>query len=342
MNTMTFDAKRVKAYAEHEINYIVDCLYAEAMDQLEDRLFYQRRGNKIMGQCPCTEHGGDRSGQQSFSYNLEIKLWACWSHHCEKNYGGDIIGLVRSIKNLSFKDSLSWLSSKLEKCGGFTPSVIQEKPRSPIARIVIDELRLKFLVPKYDYLIKRGFDPVILRQYEVGVWERPGTFMHNRIIFPIRDELGSLVGFTGRTLYSTEEADRLEEKKWKHGRFYDRHVENWPGGQYLFNLFRAKRHLGPEKKIILVEGPLDGMKLEEAGIHNWTACLGCSMGKAHKDLLVEHGVNRIDLALDPDEAGDKACLRIMKEFQDHFHFNRVRLSQDPGACSLEELKRAWV
>jgi 5S rRNA maturation endonuclease (ribonuclease M5) len=342
MTITTIDVKRLKAYAEHEIDYIIDCLYAVAMDRIEDRLFYRRRGEKIYGQCPCFDHGGDRSGQQSFSWNNELKIWACWSHHCEKDYGSSIISLVRVVVGLSFKDSLEWLRAKLEKCGGFVPSAIAEKPSVAKNNLPpVDELRLKFLLPQYDCLTARGFDPAILRYYEAGFWYRPGTFMHNRIVFPIRDELGSLVGFTGRTVYDAEESKRLGEQKWKHGRFFDRHVEGFQGGQYLYNLFRAKRHLA-ERRIILVEGPLDGMRLEEAGIHNWVACLGCSMGKAHKDLLVEHNVNHIDLALDPDEAGDKASIRIIKEFGQYFHFNRVRLSKDPGECAVTELRKIWL
>jgi DNA primase len=208
----------------------------------------------------------------------------------------------------------------------------------------LNETCLKFLSIKDDLLLKRGFKPETLRKYEVGFWSRLGTFMHNRLIFPIRDAQGFLVGFSGRTIYSESDWDKYKIKaKWVHGRHFDR----WPQpddlqtGSILYNLFRALKHIGPNKELILVEGPLDGLRLDEAGIYNWVAILGCSFGPIHRTMLIDFGIIKLVLALDTDQAGQEASNKIEEFVKDFFHVDRPKLLHDPGKSSIDELKATF-
>jgi len=165
-------------------------------------------------------------------------------------------------------------------------------------------------------------------------------------VFPIRDHDGFLVGYSGRTIHSekyfTEKG--TEYRKWIHGRNYNL----WPKrgelliSSLLFNLNRAKRFMGQQRKMIVVEGPLDGMKLEMSGIHNWVATLGTTFCVNHRTLLVKYGITDVYVAYDDDEndAGDKGLTRLKRVVGDIFNVHQVDLngSHDCGELSIEQLQ----
>ena len=134
--------------------------------------------------------------------------------------------------------------------------------------------------------------------------------------------------------------------KWVHGRHYHR----WPQrgdlftSSILFNLNNAKRYLETNKSLILVEGPLDGMKLEEAGIRNWVATLGTSFCHAHRTLLVKYGVTDLHVAYDNDDPskytdgqnpGEKGWSRMQRIVGDLFQLHRVELPPGKDCGDLE-------
>lgn len=332
----------VRAHAEQEINYIIDMLYAEINRELGIQLQYGRSGNRLTGNCPCIEHPGDRNSR-AFSWRDDYRHWVCFTHHCEEEHGTDVIGLVQGVKGCGFKEALTWLQDILIAHGTplmSTPDSTKTDFSKPRKQKVIDEQRLRFLEPKFDYLLGRGYPASLLVDFEIGLWRRPGTFMHNRMIFPLRDEEGRLVGFSGRSLDSEETRRRLNEGKWKHSRYFDR-FEEIQTGSILYNLHRARKHIGNDRRIILVEGPLDGLRLEQAGIHNWVACLGTGFSLAHRSLLLQVGTNNLDIALDPDAAGDRAVIKIIESVKEFLHVRRIRLTADPGDTPIEQLKRIW-
>lgn len=166
--------------------------------------------------------------------------------------------------------------------------------------------------------------------------------MHDRVIIPIRDINSNLVGFTGRTIYEKEEwATRHVEQKWKHGSDYVQYV---PGSfkisNLLFNLCWAKNHLGDPKTLILVEGPCDGLKLEMANIHNWSAIMGTSLSLSQKNLLIGLNLNKIIICLDGDKPGIDAANKIQRQLKDYFNIEIIKLpdQKDPGDLSVEELR----
>jgi len=208
----------------------------------------------------------------------------------------------------------------------------------------LNESLIRYLQPNYDYLLGRGYKLETLKKFEIGFWNRLGTFMHNRQIFPIRDIRGSLVGFSGRTIYPEADWGKYQIKaKWVHGRYYDR----WPKldelktGSLLFNLDKAKDHIGLQKTLILVEGPLDGLRLDEAGFYNWVALLGCNFGASHRSLLVSLGINNLVMALDIDKAGTNATSKIERSLSEFFHIHKPVMQNDPGKTSIEDLKKIF-
>jgi DNA primase len=163
--------------------------------------------------------------------------------------------------------------------------------------------------------------------------------MHERIVFPVRDINRSLVGFTGRTIH--EDYKERDIQKWLHGRRFDRppRRDELQTGSLIYNLYSAKDFLGQEKAFILVEGPKDVLKLEQAGVHNSGATLGVGFGPGHRTLLVQLGVNVLYRGYDPDKAGKRADERIEDIVGDLIEIRDIEFKSDndPGSMCNEEI-----
>lgn len=353
MTTTTNKKELLRRHANRNITYLLDRLGV---------VFNDRGDGLIQSACPCLQHGGDGDNDVAWSWRRDIGRWVCWSHHCEEDRGNDIFGLVSSIKGVSFMDAMKWIEDTLENknidLSEPVPESEQYKKDSTVPHVheSISEDNLKFLTPDPQYLLNRGFDKDVLRKYQVGLWSRIGTYMHDRVVFPVRDEKGFLVGYTGRTVHSEEYFTKRSQKykKWLHGRHYNRwsKEDRLFTGSILFNLYNAKRYLNKTKKIILVEGPLDGMKLEEAGIKNWVATLGTNFCYTHRTLLVACGVNDIYVAYDADDAtqykdnkspGEKGWKRVQKVVGDlmNLHFVSLPNGCDCGDLQTEQLQQIF-
>lgn len=347
---MTNERKRaLRNHANRNIAYILDRLGVP----------YNDRGDGIMQSiCPCLQHPGDRDNQTAWSWRVDIGKWVCWSHHCEEDRGNDIFGLVSSVKGTTFPQTIEWIKNTLEDRDIDIDSALSEPVvTTPSKQLHVHEPlaedNLKFLQPDPQYLIDRGFDPEVLRRYEVGLWSRRGTFMDARAVFPVRDHEGHLVGYTGRTIYPKEYFEKrgLKYSKWVHGRHYTKTPNRgeFLTGSILYNLFNAKKWIQPHGRIILVEGPLDGMKLEEANIHNWVATLSTNFCHAHRTLLVKAGVRSLYVAYDNDDPSlyregiqpkKKAIERLRRIVGDLFDIYEVELpiGKDCGDLDVDQLR----
>lgn len=309
---------------------------------------FVRRGDLLQSTCPCKGHPGDATNPTAFSWRDNLAHWVCWTHHCEQETGSDILGLVWAILDVSFNDCLKWLekfltSERIDLSSEVVSDDIQTTNESKTNE-PISENCLRFLEPNFESVKDRNYSPETFKYFEAGLWSRLGTFMHNRLVFPIRDSNCKLIGFTGRTIYPQSEWSKYQIKqKWVHGKHYDR----WPQpnefktGAVLYNLCNAKKHLSTNRNLILVEGPFDGLRLHEAGISNWAAILGCNFTSYHRSLLISLGINTITLALDIDKAGKNASAKIADELKDFFHIQVPDLQNDPGKSSIEDLKRVF-
>lgn len=333
----TIDKNKLKIHASRNITKILDKLGVQ----------YSKTGGLIQCRCPAKHHPGDGDNNKAFSWRDDYQRWVCWSHHCEEAFGGDVIGLVRSVLEMTFNEAKEWiietlssedLTEDVEDTGYYSrksDSVYIHKP--------VEESQLAFLgidkPPRY--MIDRGIPESILRDYEVGYWNKLGTYMHHRIIFPVRDHEGMLIGFTGRSIYDDVTREKNDIAKWLHGRYYTRYSGELKTTSVLYNLFRAKEKL-VKSTIILVEGPIDGLKFQAAGIENWAAVLGSSFHPAHRSLLIRAGVNRIITAFDPDKAGEGAHNRVKKVVGDLILVEKFpNLEDDPGATDVDKLIKEY-
>jgi DNA primase len=133
----------------------------------------------------------------------------------------------------------------------------------------------------------------------------------NRVMFPISNEAGRVIAFTGRTLSTDEKA----------GPKYLNSPETaiYSKSRVLFNLDRAKEAIRKLDYAILVEGQMDCIAVYAAGFHNVIASSGTAFTEAQARLLGRFSKNAV-VNFDPDTAGAKATERTLgllveEEFQ---------------------------
>jgi len=143
---------------------------------------------------------------------------------------------------------------------------------------------------------------------------RPTTIyskFRNRVVFPITNETGRVIAFTGRTLSSDEKA----------GPKYLNSPETaiYSKSRVLFNLDQAKEAIRKLEYAILVEGQMDCISVYAAGFHNVIASSGTAFTELQARLLGRFSKNVV-VNFDPDTAGAKATERTLgllveEEFQ---------------------------
>jgi DNA primase len=133
----------------------------------------------------------------------------------------------------------------------------------------------------------------------------------NRVMFPIANDAGRIIAFTGRTLATDE----------KSGPKYLNSPETgiYSKGRVLFNLDHAKEAIRKLDYAILVEGQMDCISVYAAGFHNVIASSGTAFTEIQAKLLGRFSKNAV-VNFDPDTAGAKATERTLgllveEEFQ---------------------------
>ncbi|MGO9540426.1 MAG: DNA primase [Terriglobales bacterium] len=136
------------------------------------------------------------------------------------------------------------------------------------------------------------------RKLEAAMYSK----FRNRIMFPITNEAGKIIAFTGRTLATDEKA----------GPKYLNSPETgiYSKGRVLFNLDHAKEAIRKLEYAILVEGQMDCISVYAAGFHNVIASSGTAFTEIQAKLLGRFSKNVV-VNFDPDTAGAKATERTL-------------------------------
>ncbi|MFZ0023799.1 DNA primase [Acinetobacter sp.] len=127
---------------------------------------------------------------------------------------------------------------------------------------------------------------------------RDFDLLRERVIFPIRDTKGRVVGFGGRALN--------DEIKPKYINSPDSEV--FHKNQLLYGLYEGRKQKAQEW--LMVEGYMDVIALQQYGIHGAVATLGTASNTDHLNILFKQN-NRLTIAFDGDAAGQKAARRTL-------------------------------
>ena len=120
-----------------------------------------------------------------------------------------------------------------------------------------------------------------------------------RLMFPIRDEQGRVVGFSGRILIDAKDQPKYVNSP---------ETPIFQKGKILFALDKAKRAILNEKFAVVCEGQVDTISCHEAGLANVVAPQGTALTEHHARILKRYA-EEVVLMLDSDEAGQNATVR---------------------------------
>lgn len=300
-----------------------------------------RKGDNLVGACPI--HKGTNTTQ--FHVSLAKNNFNCFG---DCHGGGNVIDFVSKMENVDIREAgaliQEWFSIKPTKQQkkDEKESVLVHKEKEaeetkpePAKEEIKENKPLGFELQGLDmdhpYLKERGLSKITIEEFGIGYCKK--GIMEDRIAIPIHNEHGVLVGYIGRWLGDPPEG----EKKYKLPTGFHKSL-------VLFNLHRARKSMFGHRKLIIVEGLFDCMKVWKAGYKNVVALIGSSMSDEQEELIKKtFGLyEKIILMFDADESGRKCTDDVLNRLAYQGYYVRVikldKEGSDPDSLSEEEIK----
>lgn len=179
----------------------------------------------------------------------------------------------------------------------------------------------------HDYLASKGYsdEEMITAGLAVKKEDKVYDKFRNRVMFPIIDLRGNVIGFGGRIMGANETPSGFKLPKYLNSP----ETPVFNKGRNLFSLNLAKK--STPYSIILVEGYMDVITVYQAGIPNVVATLGTALTENQAKLLLKY-CSEILVCYDSDEAGQKATIRaidIINEAGGRSRVIKLKGAKDP-------------
>lgn len=301
----------------------------DLVDLVSQRVRLKRSGKNYTGLCPFHD---DKS--PSFYVNPALGRYTCFS--CGEK--GDVFTWTMKTQGLEFREALQLLADqagvKLTSYSGPTQDKSEREgwlatmqsalifyrnelnksstaktycENRDIPQAVIDEWELGYAPDVREALVSQlkrdghqlvEAERLFLVQGDQQTGYRDKFF--SRLMFPIRDDKGDLVGFGGRVLgdgtpkYINSSDTPLYRKS-----------------RVLYGFHKARDRMMKERHAVLVEGYLDVIACHRAGVKEAVASLGTSLAEDHAKLL-KRFCDKVTILYDADKAGEKAAMRAVE------------------------------
>lgn len=296
---------------------------ANIVDIIRDYVPLTQRGKNYFGICPFHD-----DHNPSMSVSPEKGVYKCFV--CGN--AGNVFNFVMEYDKVSFYEAVKIVADKIGVSIDISTSKKENTKKSPLYDIY--NIAYKFYQNNLNtvygkdakkYLLNRKIDEDIIKNFNIGlslsdselcnalkakgfkdddivssgVAVQNGNNIYdiykNRIMFPLYDLEGNVVGFSGRIYNQKSESKYINTKE----------TEIFKKGELLYNYHIAKKEARKEKNIIVVEGFMDVIRLSTIGIVNVVATMGTAVTKYQLNLIQKLAPN-ITLMFDGDKAGEKA------------------------------------
>lgn len=294
------------------------------LDLVSEFVSLSKRGKNYMGLCPFHQEK-----TPSFSVSPEKNIAKCMS--CGE--GGTPINFYRKIKNISFEEAAQDLALRagiqiktvhiqkepyekeyklMEEVTNFYQfnlkhsekghEVLNYLQKREVSESIINHFRLgcapTYGNTLYQLLKDKGYETTDMIKLGVVKQSDDGTYydlFSDRLIFPITDPKGHVVGFSGRTLNPKDTVKYINSPE----------TVIFKKGSLLYHLYEASSSIRKSKQAILYEGFFDVISSYGAGIENGIASMGTALTKDHAK-LIKQMTSSVIIAYDGDSAGLKA------------------------------------
>ena len=315
-------------HKEGSLDHILSAV--DIVDLIGEETTLKKRGKNYMGLCPFHEEN-----TPSFSVSEEKQVYHCFS--CKRS--GNALTFVEETRNLSRGEAIRHLA---ERAGiDYVPG--KKNPNQKyldINREALEFFKVNLHHTKsgqaaYDYLLNRGFKKETLEIFElglapdkkdslyralkdkgtlesdmsdlglIGATDAPYDVFRDRIMFPLQNEAGEVVGFSGRVY-----KDKAKTAKYM----------NSPGtpvfekNRVLYNIHRSEKAIREHDRVVIFEGFMDVMAAWQAGLGEGVAVMGTALSLTHIQMLRKHTTNVV-LAFDGDQAGQDAAKRFISDLK---------------------------
>ncbi|TCI48722.1 DNA primase [Exiguobacterium sp. SH3S2] len=154
-----------------------------------------------------------------------------------------------------------------------------------------------------DSLERRGFDLEVMVEAGLISKSRSGEYFdrfEGRVVFPIADRDGTIVGFSGRA---------IDDRQPKYVNTAETPLFN--KSELLFGFSQARASMRKQKRVLLVEGNVDVLQVAQAGTAEVVASLGTAFSSQHARAL-SRMVDEVVICYDGDHAGQEATLKVVR------------------------------
>ena len=300
----------------------------DIVDVISERVRLRKSGRNFTGLCPF-----HNEKTPSFSVSQEKQIYKCFG--CGE--AGNVISFVMKEKNLPFIEAVKYLANRanipLEMNNGEKSKSAKKKDllyrvnveaakfffsnlmnnqnakeyflNRGIKEETIKKFGLGFANDSWNslmfYLRKKGINDVLLEEAGlISVNKEKGRKydrFRNRVMFPVFDYQGRVIGFGGRV---------LDDSKPKYLNSPETLV--FQKGTNLYGLNFALKHNMSERYFVIVEGYMDLISLHQYGITNVVASLGTAL-TINQARLLKRYADKVIISYDADMAGQMATLR---------------------------------
>lgn len=313
---------------------IIDQIRASAdiVDVISSYIPLVQRGKNYFGVCPFHD-----DTNPSMSVSKEKQIYTCFS--CGAT--GNVFNFVMDYENVSFRDAVIKIGNMVGIRVDVKDNV-KKKKESPLYKMYDLALLMyqnninsaKGKLAK-EYLEKRNINNDLIIKFKIGYSTKDKDTLYkllkaknysdedilksglvvkgdngyhdiyyDRIMFPLFDTNGRVVGFSGRSYDGSKDFKYINTKE----------TEIFKKGELLYNYHVARDVARRKKEVIVVEGFMDVIRLSSAGIDNVVATMGTAVTKEQATLL-KRVAPSITLMFDGDDAGIRATYSCLNELE---------------------------
>jgi DNA primase len=305
---------------------------ADIVEVVSQRTSLRKQGARYVGRCPFHD---ERT--PSFSVNAADKLYYCFG--CSR--GGDVVRFVQETENLDFVGAIEALAERFRitlEYDESSPQADALRARRERLTALLDQAAAFYErvlwesadgEPVRAYLESRGLREGVSREFRLGlspgaglarkarekgftqeelraaglVNQRGNDYFPPRLMFPLADARGRIVGFQARKLRDDDPLRGKYVNSPESDLFKKSHV--------LYGLHLARPAIAKQDRAVVVEGNTDVIALRQAGFEPVVASMGTALTEAHLREL-SRLTKRLYLCFDADAAGQEATLRGME------------------------------
>ncbi|MBO0386416.1 MULTISPECIES: DNA primase [Staphylococcus] len=312
------------------INEIKD--KTDILDLVSEYVKLEKRGRNYIGLCPFHD-------EKTPSFTVSEDKQICHCFGCKK--GGNVFQFTQEIEGISFVDAVKALGERVN----IKVDVGQNNEQNQIASDDLMMIKMHELMQEYyhyvlmktvegeeplKYLKSRGFTEELLKDRKIGFAPDNSHFCHDflqkkgydielayeagllsrneenfsyydrfrdRIMFPLHNAQGRTVGYSGRT-YKNQEPKYLNSPE----------TPIFQKRRLLYNVDKARRIIRQKNEIILLEGFMDVIKADNAGVKQVVASMGTQISQEHI-AFIKKLTSNVTLLFDGDFAGQEATLK---------------------------------